>query len=296
MFKTGSTSARRIAGLFAVLVGTCAAWGCGSSSSGDDDDDDVATVDGGGGVIDGDATAFRIDRFELRDPHIYIDLLGCTDVTDEAVGGDGLNDVLQTMITTDDDGDGLLDLSMILVFRPLDQDSAEGVVQSGVVECTAPLASTTCQPIEPLEPTAFTNTQSGTCLAPFPGTTSSAGYSPGVSAASAPCFTTNAQDIEFDFGGVPATLAGNQSSATYTGSPATTLTSGNVRAFISEADAAAVLLPIEGVGDIPLIDLLPGSSTNCALHDDRDTGPDGVTRGWWFYFDFSARKVPWTGE
>ncbi len=48
---------------------------------------------------------------------------------------------------------------------------------------------------------------------------------------------------------------------------------GLMRGFLSEAEAATVLLPatLPIVGGQPITVLLPGGAGNCAAHDDRDT-------------------------
>ena len=60
---------------------------------------------------------------DLRDPHVYVIVLGCRDVTDTALLGFSVNGRLQTSIQTDADvpPDGLLDLSTLIEFLPLDQ-------------------------------------------------------------------------------------------------------------------------------------------------------------------------------
>jgi len=47
-------------------------------------------------------------------------------VTDNSpgLGVPSLNQQIQTSLTTDSDGDGYLDLSLLLIFRPLDQAAA----------------------------------------------------------------------------------------------------------------------------------------------------------------------------
>ena len=78
------------------------------------------------------------------------------------------------------------------------------------------------------------------------------------------------------------------------------MVNGLLRGFITEADANATIIPATFplVGGHPLSLLLPGgdppgADRNCAGFDDRDTY-QGV-RGWWFYLNFPAVRVPWTG-
>jgi hypothetical protein len=83
--------------------------------------------------------------------------------------------------------------------------------------------------------------------------------------------------------------------ATYVGNPATNMVNGLLEGFISEADAEATIIPatIPVVGGQSLAAILPGGMGNCSTGDDRDLGPDGVTMGWWLYFNFTATQVPW---
>jgi hypothetical protein len=66
-------------------------------------------------------TAFRLRDLDLRDPHVFVNFIGCRDVTDNPLAGFSVNGELQTNIQTDGDVDGDLDLSIATVFRPLDQ-------------------------------------------------------------------------------------------------------------------------------------------------------------------------------
>jgi len=97
--------------------------------------------------------------------------------------------------------------------------------------------------------------------------------------------------------GVTITLEDARVAATYTGNPATGLTTGFVRGFISETEAQSITLPatLPLVGGQTLSAILPGGMGNgCANRgDDRDTGPDGTTRGWYFYINFTAPRTPY---
>src|ERR1700759_14103 len=64
---------------------------------------------------------YRIDTLSLRDPHVFFNLIGCTDVTDAPFAGFSINSAIQSGIQDDSDGDGLLDASYLLRMRPLDQ-------------------------------------------------------------------------------------------------------------------------------------------------------------------------------
>ena len=245
-------------------------------------------------------SAFRMADLDLRDPHVWVDFLGCRDVTDNALFGFSVNSELQTNIQTDGDNDGLLDLSPTLVFRPLAQaNAATTPMQMYFANCTAPMASTMCSPgaTAPISLTATTST-TAQCLAPLANTTRP--YTPAITNATMPCFSSNATTVTIDLSGIPITLTSARVAATYSGSPATQLLNGLLIGFISETDANATIIPASFplVGGQPLSALLPGgdppgtNNTNCATFSDKDTN-NGVV-GWWFYLNFRATRVPWT--
>ena len=244
--------------------------------------------------------AFRFTDLDLRDPHVYVSFLGCRDVTDTQLVGFSVNNELQTAIRTDDDGDGLLELSPTIVFRAFTQaGGASHAMELHFADCTAPLASTSCRPGggQVIMATA-TNQSSGTCLGILPGTVRP--YTPAVTQTSSPCFVSSAVTVTIDLSGIPIVLRDARLAATFVGNPAGSLTNGLLRGFISEADANATIIPSSFplVGGQPLSSLLPGgdppgpNNTNCAAHSDVDTN-NGV-RGWWFYLNYPAARVPWS--
>jgi cysteine-rich repeat protein len=288
--------------------------GCCPPGANANDDNDCMPVCGNGIVepgeqcddgnrIDNDAcnnmcklnpSAFRFSDLDLRDPHVFVNFIGCRDVTDNALAGFSVNGSLQTNIQTDGNGDGFLDLSPTLVFRPLAQgNTATTELDVYFAQCTAPMSSTSCKPgaQPPIVVTATAQT-SGTCLAPLPGTVHP--YVPPVTASSGPCFSSNAATITISLGGIPITLHDARIAGTFVGNPATSLTNGLLIGFISETDANNTIIPnsFPLVGGQPLSSLLPGGSGNCASFSDKDT--DAGTVGWWFYLNFPANKVPWS--
>ena len=249
----------------------------------------------------GASTAFRLTDLDLRDPHIFVNFLGCRDVTDTQLVGYSFNSDTQTRIQTDGDSDGFLDLSHLIVFDPLDQSGAGGAMRFGTSSCTAPLGSTACGPPELLVDMTAVNGSVGPCLGTLPATLHP--YSPAVIGPSAPCFVSNETVLNLDLGGMFFTLRSARIAATYSGSPASQLVNGLIRGFLTQADADNTILPASSplVGGMPLSSLLPGgdppgpNNTNCAPYSDKDLGPDGVTQGWWMYFNFVASPVPYTG-
>jgi cysteine-rich repeat protein len=248
------------------------------------------------------STAYRMSDLDLRDPHVFVNFLGCRDVTDTPLAGFSVNSSLQTSIQTDGtDADTLLDLSILTVFRPLIQaDNNITTLEIHFGNCTSPMSSTSCAP-GAAAPTvvvsrAFAATE---CLRAIAGTTHP--YAPAITNAAAPCYISGPATLTINLGGIPVTLRDAQVAATYVGSPATTTVNGLLKGFISEADANATIIPAAFplVGGMPLSSLLPGgdppgpNNTNCAPYSDKDIN-NGVT-GWWFYLNFTAPRVTWTG-
>lgn len=246
------------------------------------------------------ADSFRLATLLLRDPHVFVDIpiFGCYDFTDNALPlglGPSLNTQLATAITTDDDGDGFLDFSLMLLGRPLSPTAADFRLDTARGLCPAPAPPGTCalDPAEVPQTHRYSSLASGLCLDVLPGTTS--GYSPAPTPPAASCFVTVARNLGISTATLPLQLQAVQAAATFVGDPATNLAPGLLRGFLSEAVANAVLLPadIPVVGGQPLSILLPGGQGNCANHDARDTFAGEP--GWWFYFNFSANPTPWTG-
>lgn len=249
-----------------------------------------------------EVTAYRIVDMDFRDPHFYMDIIGCRDVTDTPIFGFSMNGDLQTLLTTDGDGDGNFDLSYVIVFDPLDQGGAGGTLRFGTVDCVAPPGEPGCTRGVGgfLQDLPYQNSPVGSCLTPLAGTLRP--YSPGVISSSAPCFATDAADVTLTLGGgIPLTLRSCHIAATYQGSPAANLVNGLIRGFLPEADANATIIPASFpvVGGMPLSLILPGGNVpgvgaTCAPHSDKDIGPDAVTQGWYFYLNYSAVKTPYS--
>jgi cysteine-rich repeat protein len=248
-------------------------------------------------------TAFKFTDLDLRDPHAYVSFLGCRDVTPHGAFGFSVNDELRDNITMDGDADGFLDLAPTLVFRQFMQTAATQPVELHFARCTAPQSSTSCSNgTGTVQMATATYMASGTCLTFLPGTERP--YTDiAIGPATGPsCFSTNAVTVNLDLGGIPITLRDARIGARYSGNPATGLTNGLLMGFISETDANNTTIPnsFPVVGGQPLSSLLPGGAGNCNCNgncgtnnDDKDVN-NGVT-GWWFYLNFTASKVPWTG-
>lgn len=199
----------------------------------------------------------------------------------------------------DANGNGLLDLNMMLIFRPLDQAGAGGTLEFLEGQCDAPLPGSNCVPDPTFVPIVANYTNdggTGTILAPYPGTTS--GYTPSVASTPGPGFVTSPISMDISVAGITIPLQDAQFAATYMGDPATSLANGLLMGFVTEADANTTILPATlpaPIGGQPLSTLFAGGNGNCALGDDRDVGLDGVTVGWWIYFNWQAVKVTYAG-
>jgi hypothetical protein len=238
-------------------------------------------------------TAYRLVDLDLRDPHGFVSFIGCRDVTDTQLLGYSLNGSLQTSIQTDHDSNGLLDKSYLLVFDGNPAAGTTGTVAFRLADCTAPMTGTSCVPNASAPvPLAWTNAGAGTCLAPLAGTVRP--YSPAITSASAPCFSTSAATLTLDLGFGPVTLRNARIAATWAGNPATQLVNGLLMGFVTETDANTTILPASFpiIGGKPLSAMLRGGTGSCASGSDKDV-KDGVP-GWWFYLNFTAARVPWT--
>ncbi len=243
-------------------------------------------------------TAFRMNDLDLRDPHVFVNLIGCRDVTDTPLVGFSVNGELQTSIQTDGDtpADGLLDLSNVFLFQPLDQSLTTNPFDSGDAACTAPLASTACSLFASSGLTGdAVLSSSAPCLEPIAAALH--GYIPGVISANAPCFGSPVGTISLDLGGIAVPLQDAQIAATFVGNPAGSTVNGLMKGFLRESDADAVIIPATFplIGGLPLSEILPGGDppgpgVNCAVHSDIDLHND--VRGWWFYLNFTAPSVP----
>ena len=229
------------------------------------------------------ATGFRLVDATLADPHAYVRLGICADVTSF------LNDELADRVDGDGDGDGRLDLSILNLFRPFDPAAATARVEISQGDCAAPAPGSDCIPDTAAEVVvAAEQLATGDCLAALPGTTPSGSA---VNTASAPCYATDSTDLPLSLAGVDLLLQDARVGGRF--ASADGIDSGLARGFVSEEQADALLLPddLPLVGGKPLSSVLPGGTGSCQKNDGRDLGPDGVTLGWYFYINFTAQRV-----
>jgi cysteine-rich repeat protein len=239
------------------------------------------------------ATAFRFADLDLRDPHVFTAASGCKDVTDNKQLGFSLNDVVEAAIKLDGNGDGRLDLSPTLVFRQFSQTTPTTPVELQLATCSAPTGSSSCMASgSAVMATTATNLFAGQCLTSLPGTVHP--YAPSITSPSASCFVTSPAAMTLDLRGIAIPLQDAQVAAHYVGFPADTLANGLIRGFLSEADAAATIVPISFpvVGGRSLGALLAGGAGACPSFSDRDTHNGAA--GWWVYLNFSGNRISWT--
>ncbi len=237
------------------------------------------------------ATSFRVSDVDLRDPHFFVDLIGCHDVTDTPyLVVPAINAEIAAALTGDSDGDGFIDASPLLRFRPF-EDPADGLLlELTDGDCTTP-SSCVVAADAVASWTAYDRGPGGPCLEAEPGTTS--GYSPPVPAPAAPCLASRLIPASFDIAGASVPLEGGRLAATVVAGSPQSMTTGLLRGFLPEAVADTILIDF-GIGSIPLSALLPGGTGCCAAGDDRDL-VEGVM-GWWFYLEFTAEEISLPGE
>jgi cysteine-rich repeat protein len=240
-------------------------------------------------------SAFRIREMFLRDPHIYVRLGVCQDLTNGDVGSLSVNGQLNAQLQRDGNGDGFFDMSPVLLFRPLAQTEPTSGGDFLLGRC-AVAAGGACSPGEGevYEGTA-NNQATGTCVSIVPGSLTDA-YSPEVDTPVNQCFATAPQTLPIEIQGTSITLHDATIGAVYENNPATGLMRGLIRGFVTEADAESTIVPLPILGDMTLASLLPGGKDNCwqpsPMTGDKDTGPGGKS-GWYFYLNFSAVAAPW---
>jgi hypothetical protein len=250
------------------------------------------------------AVVFRIDSLALRDPHAFVDLFGsCLDATDPpGLFGFSVNGQVASQIGSDGDMDGFLDLNLLALFRPLSQPPVAGAnaeIATGL--CTPPSGSEVCGPdLNPSQSTPYTNQSAGVCLTPLAGTTgpdNTGSYSPSTITPGAPCFSTLPVTLTLPFGLFTIPLQDVRVAAQYVGAPASQLIDGLIYGFLSESDADGIVLPatLPLIGGQPISMLLPGGSGACPTHTAKDVGPLAQP-GWYFYLNFTAHPVTWTGS
>jgi cysteine-rich repeat protein len=232
------------------------------------DDGNVLSGDGCGPTCAREPLTFRFTTFQFQDPRLFN---GSLDVTPE------VNTAIRNALTSDvGPMDGIVDLSLIVRFDPLDQSAASVPGLAGFAECTMPLDASTCRP-NGVADVMIVNQSTGTCLAPLPGTIPPERV---VNAPSAPCFRASFPGtLDIRVGPVLVRLRDVEIGAQYLGDPARRLVTGLLRGFLTEADALTARFDERN-----LTEILRAS--------DRDDL--GGMPGWWLYIAFTGDPVGYT--
>lgn len=233
-------------------------------------------------------TAFRLGQLALRDPHVFYQTGPlCLDVTD--VPSLGLNAQIAASLAADDNADGTLDSSALLVFKPLRTDGAPGRVTTTPAACSvaAPLACTpdAAAPQSTRTYRAFSLSGSDRCLEPLAGTTSNwGGSAPAIPQPGGACYGTTAADLVLDTGAIAIPLFDTSFGAPL---PAATGSTGGglMRGFLRASDAALVSLDVNGA-TVTLASLMPGGAGSCKANVTGGVDTWRGESGWWFYFEY----------
>jgi hypothetical protein len=238
--------------------------------------------------------SFRITELHLRDPHVFA---GTTDITEMQVLGQSVNRTLiPDKLTKDADGDGAIDVSVVALLAPFDPTASAAVTSTlTFVNAACPLnggASATCKPLaggKGLETTwTLEQRQSGNCLEPMQGTTSS--YQPAITVPNGPCFlSAEGNDLTMDLGGIKINVTAARVSATYQAQPPG-LVKGLLAGFVTRAAAEQATLP-SGAGP-----MVGGDSLDMYIRMrdyDQSASPNGQD-GFWMYLNFVAKPITYT--
>lgn len=253
-------------------------------------------------------TAFRMTKLVMFDPHpSYDDGSACTDLVD------AFNGIIESNISGDGSGgpdggpDGNFDLNFVTVLRP-ERHAGTSNAEFYQADCTLPsaadgsLATSTCKPNaqHPAQYFTYMNQATGTCLASDPQyETSSYAHASPATAGPNPCILSAEATLNLSLSGVNLVFEHARVAGQWNADPATGIVKGMFVGFLTEARAQQEYLPA-GLGPAsgqPLTFLFPTASApqaSCPAVNDSDIGPDGSTRGWWWYLNFEAVKVGWT--
>jgi hypothetical protein len=266
--------------------GTCPA----SSSSSSSTSDETATSDPSttGEPAPG-LHAFRITQLTLVDPHFYFSVAGtCTDVT---------NFLLPSLADEISKGE----LNLVLLFDQLDPSAPAVRLHFVDSACVIGTGKTTCsfKPGGAFTPVDALNAADAPYDAVWPGTTNPL-YTP-PNKPDPVHFSTQRADFVLPMLGtsLPALyLRSWVIAARYaTSPPIENLVQGVLTGYLSASEAASINSEIAGI-PFNLWETIAGSETCCmpaSIVDDTDPDPDPnvLTRGVWFYLNFTATRVEW---
>lgn len=177
--------------------------------------------------------------------------------------------------------DGLLDLSVVVVFRPINQTGAGGIMELNFAECAAPNPPASCVGAT-AQTAAYTNLTATPCLGIHAGTLAPETVAL-VKTPSGSCFLTDSLTLSLELAGIQIPLTGVRGAAQYLGgNPATGLSTTNgdglLRGFLDEQTAESIILPelpapATGISGQRLSTLFRGGLGNCG----RKCVPPGPT-------------------
>ena len=328
----GSAATPRDICLTAVCGGSRCGDGyldAGASPAETCDDGNVVSGDGCSSTCTIEAgflpTGFRFTKLQLISPRIVIvPFFGCADVTENKTAGFSVNASLAaaiapTTVTTSYGDVGTYSMHFVNLFRPLNPVAATTADELQMNPTCTDGSPDSCGPAATpsLVSTTASNMAAGTCFAPVAAEVNTragtpVAYAPAVNTVSGPCFITAPTSITISISGIGVPLTNATIAATYTGTPTGNLVSGVVRGFLSETAAADTLLPtsLPLVGGTPLYNHLQAGNRSVpntggmtiadgcnmsggANEDDADTV--GGVRGFWFFLNFTAELVTWSG-
>lgn len=219
------------------------------------------------------AIAFRFNSIALTDP--------TAGFPSSCNNADQVNGLLQAGLSSDEDGDGFLDMGFVLNFHMLDQaDGASGDIDFANAECTAP-DGLNCGLLggSDLYETTYSVITDGICLAPDPALTDPTLAEP-AGTTTGPCFVTEPIDAVIVTSALSLPLSDARIAAQFVGQPAGNLVEGTIQGFLSEADAAAATVEFVGI---------PFTLSQLLCNNHNDGG------GWWMHMNFTAVTTEWDG-
>ncbi|MGB1699283.1 MAG: hypothetical protein ACPHRO_04965, partial [Nannocystaceae bacterium] len=266
-------------------------------------------------------SSYRITSMAVRDPHFIIDLPSisfglcqCADITNNGASCfgndvDPVNDQLNAQLCSNAVDPLVYDLSTILHFTNLDPitDGASAALQieeNAACEFDAGCANTPCTPGASAAPsTSWETSATGNtaCLSFDPAVVGPDNNGTPFSPINEPgpiCYFQSSPigTLNIPFNGTILPLQDAETAAEYDpqGDAAPgTLVTGVIQGFLSQSDAGMIV-----VSDDPpfnLDNILPGGTDNgCSLGGDAKDNYNGED-GWWFYVDFTAEAVTYTG-
>jgi cysteine-rich repeat protein len=274
-------------------------------------------------------TAFRIQQIELVDPHTFIvqsitvslflaGTSGCQDFTNDtaqiglplgfpSIPVPSMNSILSQALVPQP-VTGQIPLSVIIVSDRFAQTGTSIPATALTADCETTTSGCT-NPSE-LTTTTYDN---GTCFTPLPNTMNPT-WAAALNQPSMSCFQSASTSLTLDFSGIEIPLRDAVLAGEWSGNPATEITKGVIRGFVTSTDAHDTnLLEALGIdlvmGALRFSTLLPGgtSSTLSAFGFSvtipacrpANTGSPSYERdthamhgqGWWFYLNYTAARV-----